>query len=486
MILLLIQLTIQFNSIIFATNAPKLYAGGCGIYNDVIYYAGGIVDPDGTNSKHDFNYNVYSLKLKDGFSLDDNNNAPWQITSNGGGPISDFSSVVVNARNASLFVVGGKNRKKEDSFKKFNLGDNIWKSNQVTVDTFPAPDKLVAGDEMNYAYYLSTLTQDSNNKNLYFHFGGVTAYPNMTLVDGRKGLSLLNAVDGTWNKLNDGPEYVSDHTAAVYESKLYIVGGNNPYTVKVRPMDKILVYDYPSSSWSNMTAKGDIPEPRFGHSSVVIGSKMIIAGGSLTPKFDSFPISSIYSLELKNSALVYTEHKVSNFFNAYLGSLSYYNDHLIYTFGFHTGNILSNTQVVNIKGNEWNLVKSLPANTDNSGNNPTDLSESKARGSDLAAIIGGSIGGLLGLIIIVVIIWYVFKKKSKANNEENLSHSNNNNNDEELGPPALLQGNVWTPTKPGELKEANFTLNTDTMLPGFDDDLTHPSQNSWNGNTNTR
>ncbi|KAI9292474.1 galactose oxidase [Neoconidiobolus thromboides FSU 785] len=475
MILILTLLIIQSNSIIFAANAPRLYAGGCGVYNDVLYYAGGIIDPDGTHTKNDNNLKVYSLKLKDGFSLDDNNNAPWQVASNDQGPISDFTSVVINNNNASLFVIGGKNRPKEDIFEKFNLLKNKWESNQVAVDTFPASNKSVTDEDIKYAYYSSSLTQDSKNKNLYFHFGGATKSSNKTSINGRKSLSLLNAVDGTWRKLKDGPDYVADHVAAVYDSKLYVVGGSNPYTREIKKMDEIMIYDYPSNSWGIMTAKGDIPEPRFGHSSTLVGSKMIIAGGSLDNTYDSFPSSSIYTLELKDSALIYKGYKVGSFFNAYLGSLTYYNDHLIYTFGYHTGYLLSKSQIINMNGNEWKLVQSLPANAQNSGN---DLN----RGSpNLTAIIGGSVGGALALLFIIALIWYLLKKKSKIVNNDNVSITK-----EELGPPALLEGNVWTSTDPGEIKEANFTLDTETMLPGFDDDLTHPSSHTWSNNTNTR
>ncbi|KAI9298843.1 galactose oxidase [Neoconidiobolus thromboides FSU 785] len=465
---------ILFNYFVFAEKAPRLYAGGCGIYADILYYAGGITDTDSINENFDFNRNIYSLNLEDGFNLDDNDSAVWNITSKAEGPISDFSNVVVNEKMASLFVVGGKNRPKKESFKKYNILKNKWELYQTAVDTFPSPDKMVDGKEMKYSYYLSSLTQASFSNNFYFHYGGVTLYPNMTRVDGRKDLSIINGADGKWKKLNDGPDYVSDHAAAVYENRLYIVGGNNPYTAKPRPMSQIFVYDYPSNAWSTVTAKGDIPESRFGHSSILLKSKMIIAGGSLTSKFDSFPSPSIYVLELKNpKELIYKEYQVSNFFNAYLGCLTYYNDHLIYSFGFHTGNILSKTQIIDIKDDHWKVVRSLPAK----------LKDTGSKSSSLPTVIGGSIGGVLGLLTIITLIWFILKQKSKSRNRNSLSGDSSSLGN--LNPPNLLQGNVWIPATPGELKEANFTLNTDTMLPGFDDDITSPGEQTRGTNTKT-
>lgn len=90
----------------------------------------------------------------------------------------------------------------------------------------------------------------------------------------------------TWTELHpsgDLPGSCSTHSVFVYDHKMYIFGGYDGKARRSQLHAFQILSRTPDSiecSWEQVTTLGRSPAPRYTHSSVVIGSKVIVYGGN--------------------------------------------------------------------------------------------------------------------------------------------------------------------------------------------------------------
>ncbi|RGB30666.1 hypothetical protein C1646_793291 [Rhizophagus diaphanus] len=100
-------------------------------------------------------------------------------------------------------------------------------------------------------------------------------------------LDILDTVNLVWNVGNPVnaplPRYL--YTATLVNGVIYYIGGRRKSTATSNIstyvlMSNIYLYDIATNTWSfRKVTAGDIPEPRVGHSAVLIGNKICIYGG---------------------------------------------------------------------------------------------------------------------------------------------------------------------------------------------------------------
>eukprot|EP01063_Lacrimia_lanifica_P029269 TRINITY_DN4426_c0_g1_i2.p1 TRINITY_DN4426_c0_g1~~TRINITY_DN4426_c0_g1_i2.p1 ORF type:complete len:458 (+),score=150.74 TRINITY_DN4426_c0_g1_i2:158-1531(+) len=69
------------------------------------------------------------------------------------------------------------------------------------------------------------------------------------------------------------------HTSVVYKTKMLVFGGKNGGRNSNKRLDDMYAYDFVTSTWSEVKAKGTPPSSRSAHTSVVYGKKMLVFGG---------------------------------------------------------------------------------------------------------------------------------------------------------------------------------------------------------------
>ena len=85
------------------------------------------------------------------------------------------------------------------------------------------------------------------------------------------------------------------HSACVMENEntMVIFGGREG---PEKPLNDVYSFNMDEMKWSKVECSGDLPEPRWRHSSVIIGDIMLIFGGR--DKIQVF--GNMYSLDLKS------------------------------------------------------------------------------------------------------------------------------------------------------------------------------------------
>ena len=90
----------------------------------------------------------------------------------------------------------------------------------------------------------------------------------------------------TWKLLTNAPRVRDHFQAAVVNDKLYLIGGRRSsgstgefYNLTVPQVD---VYDFTTSLWSTLPVASNLPTPRAGASTVVLGNEILVIGGEST------------------------------------------------------------------------------------------------------------------------------------------------------------------------------------------------------------
>jgi hypothetical protein len=90
-------------------------------------------------------------------------------------------------------------------------------------------------------------------------------------------------VVGAWTKptlKGSAPVARGGHTAVLADYQMIIFGGHYyGGSSKFEYLNDTHVLDVETSTWHNVRCGGEIPEPRYGHSSIALGSKMFVFGG---------------------------------------------------------------------------------------------------------------------------------------------------------------------------------------------------------------
>ena len=105
--------------------------------------------------------------------------------------------------------------------------------------------------------------------------------------------SLRNA---QWSVPNSPAVSVKNHSAVVYEGRMYIFGGFD--TELAASLNTLHTFDLTTLQWMlNVACQGLPPGPRNGHSATVVGHKMVVIGGWLAGNRAS---AEIHELNLRN------------------------------------------------------------------------------------------------------------------------------------------------------------------------------------------
>jgi N-acetylneuraminic acid mutarotase len=106
----------------------------------------------------------------------------------------------------------------------------------------------------------------------------------------------------SWKNLPDAPRSRDHFHAAVINNKLYLAGGrrssaatNQVFELTVPEVD---VYDFVSGKWETLPQENNIPTPRGGTTTAVLGVNLIIIGGeNAEPK----ALKHIEALDIRNN-----------------------------------------------------------------------------------------------------------------------------------------------------------------------------------------
>jgi hypothetical protein len=98
------------------------------------------------------------------------------------------------------------------------------------------------------------------------------------------GKGMLNKVEeydtkkNIWAEKKDMPESIYGSASAIYENKIYVIGGIN----KTETTNKLYIYDTVANAWTN---GADMPSKRSGQSATISEGKIYVAGGYDGEKF---------------------------------------------------------------------------------------------------------------------------------------------------------------------------------------------------------
>jgi hypothetical protein len=132
----------------------------------------------------------------------------------------------------------------------------------------------------------------------------VGCYRNMFIIHGGRGrlkslrdVGVLDMTSRTWLDVQDidrpAPRYL--HSGSIVGRYLIIFGGRN---ARGKVFNDVHALDLETWRWYKPSVQGAIPEPRYGHSCVVIGYDIVMTGGRLASGKLASP-SSVYVLDAR-------------------------------------------------------------------------------------------------------------------------------------------------------------------------------------------
>ncbi|KAJ9089758.1 hypothetical protein DSO57_1009509 [Entomophthora muscae] len=303
------------------------------------------------------------------------------------------------------------------------------------------------------AFYQFTLTKNDNRVKNFIMYGGVSSTSNSNLFN--HVARNLNSLGPSWSILPGGYKKVYGHVAAVFQEKLFIIGGVDAEDESLISMKHIPRFDVAAGLWNNAAAQGDIPESRTLHSAAQFNNIVYMTGGSASPESLEVISDDFYILDL--NTLTWTRISVPGFQGSVSGCLAFYNGIIIHSFGYRY-EPSSKTQIIDAFS--WSLLNQSPPG----GIKELQLSSS---GTYIFLIIGSTLGAVavVGIILGIVSCCFIRNKK----------HREKIVKEDELQPPELFQGLVWSTHK--SITPPLISL-SETSGPSFDDDVSNPSSYS--------
>ncbi|KAJ9058621.1 hypothetical protein DSO57_1010415 [Entomophthora muscae] len=426
-----------------------LYAGGCALSGGSLYYIGGALGVGESN----LSPYTLSLNLSRGFQIDDHGNAPWETLKIKQGENflpAKYPSVIPLEDSKKLVMYGGKGIKQSKSFQVFDPESKSWKINT----SFEKSWNSTIGDAASEnAFYQFTLTKNDNRVKNFIMYGGVSSTSNSKLFN--HVARNLNSLGPSWSILPGGYKKVYGHVAAVFQEKLFIIGGVDAEDESLISMKHIPRFDVAAGLWNNAAAQGDIPESRTLHSAAQFNNIVYMTGGSASPESLEVISDDVYILDL--NTLTWTRISVPGFQGSVSGCLAFYNGIIIHSFGYRY-EPSSKTQIIDAFS--WSLLNQSP---------PGEIKELQlsSSGAYIFLIIGSTLGAVavVGIILGIVSCCFIRNKK----------HREKIVKEDELQPPELLQGLVWSTHK--SITPHLISL-SETSGPSFDDDVSNPSSYS--------
>ncbi len=87
----------------------------------------------------------------------------------------------------------------------------------------------------------------------------------------------------TWKTLPDAPRSRDHFHATVVNDKLYVVGGRRSSASTNQLFDLVIpevdVYDFTTSKWTTLASSSNLPTPRAGAATVLLGNELLVIGG---------------------------------------------------------------------------------------------------------------------------------------------------------------------------------------------------------------
>ncbi|CAB5325243.1 unnamed protein product [Rhizophagus irregularis] len=315
----------------------------------------------------------------------------------------------VGGRNQDLiFIIGG-----DVEFSKVYQLDT--KTNNVTLPTIlgviPNRDSLV---------FMSSVSYEGK---IYLFGGGKIETDIITLYNNHY---IFNTINLNWEdgSLVGAPPPRYKHTATLVNEIIYYIGGIqiNNSIISYPSMSDIYRYSTISNTWSSAVARlapGNTPEPRLGHSAVLVEGKICIFGGSFNNSSPTEPIAMLNTSTLEWS-IPHFKNPRSNMQN--LPKLVYHtatlvDKRMLVAFGNDTDNMGLNKNffIFDFNNNEW-YITTADELTNPSSNISKLFSSSTSAGisSNRSAIIGSSVLGVLVLIVGILIFVYYRRKKNQS------------------------------------------------------------------------
>ncbi|KAI9291349.1 hypothetical protein K502DRAFT_333255 [Neoconidiobolus thromboides FSU 785] len=337
------------------------------------------------------NKEIYYLNLTEGIKLNERKEANWKVfeVNNKIDKTSEASSI--NYRE-EIVVVGGTFTKLEESIRSFNTSTGEWKTNEKGSKFI----KYLFGNKtLSYGLKGSTVNINDKNQDQIVIFGGncelEESEEDDTIKIGYKGVIVYNINKNEWKVIGEKEgHYISEHGAAIYNGVLLIFGGHSFNFDSFSSFESILCFDIENETWYSKSTSGEIPATKIGFRVKLINDKVYMVGGATDEDPNTLDSSPIYVLNL--NTFTWKKNMIEGLVTTLFGSLEYYNNHLIYSFGTNL-EFSGKTQLINL--DNLKLVNKLPSKL--------ELESSP----NIAAIIGGSIAGF---IVLWIILFFAIRK----------------------------------------------------------------------------
>ncbi|GBC10579.1 hypothetical protein RclHR1_09740004 [Rhizophagus clarus] len=249
-------------------------------------------------------------------------------------------------------------------------------------------------------------------------------------------LNILDTINLNWEigGLINAPPPRYKHTATLVNGVIYYIGGRllNGY----ESMSNIYQYNIDTDIWSLKIADlapGNVPEPRMGHSAVLVEGKICICGGSYFDYIINVSIAMLDTDTLQWSIPQFKNPRrpgVPNLPNLIYHTATLVDKRMLLAFGNDTTTIINGFSGLNnhfyifdFNSSEWfettadelaNPSANIPKLQFPSTSNSSDAVIS----SNSSAIIGLSVGIVLSVLVIVGVLIFIYYRRKKNQSKE--------------------------------------------------------------------
>ncbi|KAI8147028.1 hypothetical protein BJV82DRAFT_552909 [Fennellomyces sp. T-0311] len=239
---------------------------------------------------------MYRLALYESWSID---NPAWEEIESDAAPLGYFASANLPGTDGFLIHGGqGEHMKITRSTLVYDIDTNEWSE--------PSLQGQLPVQRIRHS-------ATSDNQGRVWIWGGKSdLLSNTVLYDNRWTVIDTSTWAYSYPDISNPPSPRVDHTATLIpDGKIIIIGGlvysrnvtdpSGQYSLNPVSMSSLLKFDAAGSQWLNVTATGNIPAPRGGHSAVLSsdGSSIIVFGGGTIDDEGEFKtLNDIFVLEL--------------------------------------------------------------------------------------------------------------------------------------------------------------------------------------------
>ncbi|KAF7723108.1 Acyl-CoA-binding domain-containing protein 5 [Apophysomyces ossiformis] len=272
------------------------WAPGCVLLSASLLCFGGVEQETGEPSN-----DLYSLQLTSTWNTTE---PPWQLTSQPDLHAAYFAIAVLNGHN--FLINGGRQnltstQSMDNHTWLYNVHEKQWSPPLLLNATAVPRQKHTATLGMHGQIWLwggSSVPTIGDNHTEFYNTWQVIDTNIWTLL-----YPVPHSVD---------PPARVDHTATlIFDTHILIIGGmvyshdvtnpNSGLTLNPISMSTLLLFDTVATTWRTITAGGNIPAPRGGHSAVLRpGNESVIVFGGATSDNNNTTLNDVFQLELRS------------------------------------------------------------------------------------------------------------------------------------------------------------------------------------------